>query len=1458
MPYVPKSAAQTFEIGWNKSIAWAQANGMSASSYLPVYQLDLTRLQQGEYPMSAGERNRAILAAHTPNMVTPSTTARTHPQAGNVVANMINTAKDLFTGLIHVPQQLWDSARATVDAVEGKASWEKRTTGSTLGHWMSTTLLSMIPGVADIGTILKADPTLSNAKGFEALAQHPLSSLLDLIPGSEGGLIGSLARRGILGATAAAALEDAGTRSSLLGRLGSLGGDIGTGQVGYIRGQGLGRMTMSQRLLDIASRVGPGGAGVGPMLSDLGADYNLASMMSQNEYSWLMDFPVRNLDELNDAQRDDFYRILDSRRIGGPNAAVQALQDPNIDSAVKQAVQSWLDGPLRFSTEEAIFSGKLKAVEGSEIAGTDTVAGERSYYAVPHIRAIETARVERDTAERAAVEAVHELHPLADEVATLDAMLPQVLQRVLTRVTAARRASAEDEGLLGNVTQPLARPTRLVKARGLAKDRQLQAVIREGGLVDDMIAQIRRDHDPAQMKALAEAMLSRLSKWGPRSVNAAEVPALGGLYQTVDAIRQYAVQYQKTAREIDRRINGTLEDQRHFQKEDWTYAAQQSKALKQRQATERENARTTYEQGRAQARGDFARRINQARASSVQLKAWATEEAEAQAATASRATLDGTIMPALRRRLYEIDQMTADAISRERRDYLQVDKVRRVERQRDVLAMQKRHYGETADLKRQIADRKVGYGEVVRELNRYAKAVNGFQKAIIDHPADEYRDAWLVLFHKHLLEHEESAVMKAETARYVSQVVRAKDREARLAELRSTTVLFAQYMELKFRTVFDDPRMDPEVAQAAKRARDEASAAADDELRTLIAQGFRVQYIPASANFDEFMDRDSVGPLIGRGIPNPDMTKSRAWASTPQRHDAAMGINKAVVQSLQRDSTIDFVEHSIKPLFVTRRQLTDLITTVYGVGAGLTEAAGNLQARYIDRALGDFHLRAFDPERLFGFRLPRWGKEEVYLPSSVVSALEQIQRSRRGILNKGTTLFRYSILGLSPRYDAHILGGGTAMLALRSTPYMPLMLAKAWRAMRDGTIPEIPGRAAVEEGFEDTIFRLWHEQGGRDMVNMMVAEHVERVQRVARAAATPMHLLKALGDLNFRFTRHVRSLQASVAYMDAAAKVERAGRVLIEDPDTGRMVDITARRAMEAGMRHVEEVFGNLGAMSPFERNVATTMLPFYGWQKHILKYVLSFPFDHPWRAVVLSQMADQASQSVPLAFPVRLQLLYFLGSPDKQGNVDALNIDELDPFRTVANYFTLSGVIESLNPAFGAPLTMAFGSQATYGSSALYPTVSYTSFYGIREAGAQGSVLTAIGQFSPQVTAARSALDAVRTVRSEWKTNRSAAIKTLLSNLNIPLVTPPVNLKQLAARGEESRYEVAKTAAYNAFQSGTFKSIHGYRTVPNPLNPDYTISPAQLEALYRFAQKATPGVAPIESLIPPPTPYGY
>jgi hypothetical protein len=166
---------------------------------------------------------------------------------------------------------------------------------------------------------------------------------------------------------------------------------------------------------------------------------------------------------------------------------------------------------------------------------------------------------------------------------------------------------------------------------------------------------------------------------------------------------------------------------------------------------------------------------------------------------------------------------------------------------------------------------------------------------------------------------------------------------------------------------------------------------------------------------------------------------------------------------------------------------------------------------------------------------------------------------------------------------------------------------------------------------------------------------------------------------------------------------------------------------------------------------------------------------------------------------------------------------------------------------------------QMVYGSNELYPNLTYNQFYGIDVAGSQGNLETGLSQFTPQLGALAAAFDAATQNRSLAVTNPAAFTKSIFNSLNIPFAqVQHVNLKQMAAQDEIARYDVAKQAASNAWTTGDFSYLDGYASVPNPLNVDYNITPAQLQAVYNMALAQFPGQAPADVVIPPPTPPGF
>jgi len=1449
-----RPAVETFTSQWNKAAAWAQAQGIPASTYLPVYQYDQQRLQNYGYGMSAAERNRAILAAQNPNNVTPAPTD--NPNPSNVFGNARHDVASIATGLINLPEGLWHLTQNTVMDIADPKRLEAKTFGGTVGNWLNDTLLSLIPGAADVGTVLQTDPSLSGSSGAKKLAEHPLVSGLDVVP--FGDIFGGLTAR-------AAATTELGAR--LAGHLGMTPAQIGDASSASLIAKGIANITPSGRLSKLGVTLDngmPRKLSLGEIVNswaqghnytdvtkatrDLAAAVNDTGQMAFDTKNWIYAPFSEAVQHLSPAEKAKMGAILDNFALKKGDVVAQALDDPATTPALREALEQW-QRVMSYEAEDKL--SRLDEKGNPAVVALRTTDGGTGLYESSPVA--EPAKAWKG-AEKAREGFLRELEPtdrLVKHAQANRAVLETTAGKLTTALQAAQQRMATDSRL----DETVSRPKTKFRAESIKRRPQAETLLGQGGEVESLI-QLMKDGKIDQISALVPHMLRSLSRWDAKAMDASVDPA----YM---AVRDLVAQTSKVV-SIGRRLTRAIDD-RIYEREgqaqhEVTALDEHQQALRDRADAakrERQAEGRSLRQRHSRERTLMGEKTRRARERNDLLRAQLIDAVRTRGDNAAvRATPEqlAEIMRGVRQEEARVNQAwlaSRRKISHDDSIGTQALKDRhRAERAEQRLDHHKRLTAQT-DRHREIVEGRKTAKAWLQAAKVYGDALRAYQESIWEHPPANYRDAYMAIYERNLLKH--TKVMDT-VKKGLQRKLSLTERE--VAERTKDPRILAELSMLYFHDIFDDPTMDAELRSEATQARTEAATSARDEIQTLQAQGLDPPYVPVTHAWDESRVGKQIHPIVGRGIPKEDAVKARMFDLTSDRHNFEVAADKALRQTVMRDAHIDLLEHHIKPITVTAGQLRDFIVQMNGLGFGHGKT-GTVPTSIEDAAV-KYGLRKFDPKALYGFRLPSWGNEDLYLPASTVRALENINRhTELGLIGKGTEVFRFSILALSPRYTAHVLFGGTTMLALRSSPYALTMIGKAWKMVRTGQVDEFMRHTRnTEIGFQPDPLSEYNFRAAHDAVRLGAEEHIVLRQKIAIQAAKPLHWVKALGDLNYAFTGFVREMQSSIALLDGSAKAGRRGS--FTDPVTGERVAMTAERMAYEGQHHVEQVFGNLRRMSPIERSIATSFMPFYGWTRHILGYVMTYPFDHPWRAMVLSQVAYHESAAVPKGLPMRLQFLLQLGSPDNMGNVTTVDTRFLDPFRDVANYASLTGYIQALNPAITAPLSFISPSLAQYGDNSLYPTLTYNDIYGISTAGNQGNLGTAVEQFIPQVGTLGTLMQAVGAARGEWQTNRKAAIKGIYQSLGIPGQVATVNLKQIAAKDEAARYQVAKAASAQALQTGDFSGLAGYASVPNPLNADYEISPQQLAAMYNQALAAYPGAPPAATLTPPPTPSGY
>ena len=741
---------------------------------------------------------------------------------------------------------------------------------------------------------------------------------------------------------------------------------------------------------------------------------------------------------------------------------------------------------------------------------------------------------------------------------------------------------------------------------------------------------------------------------------------------------------------------------------------------------------------------------------------------------------------------------------------------------------------------------------------RAQKAHAELAKYVFDHPSGEWANVQKVEFEKAFLASDKAeGLMDLQAAGLKESMQLSPEGQAIIDKMRSQPMKFQELM-----AAYSDPSYhSPLLPNMTPQDHAIITNTALHNLDLIRATGERPLYVPSLS------PRDINKGLLSNRIAfvaNKAPTVNAAHAKTMDMsstvNDVMLGVYKSTKELLQRNAKLETFRSILQPMLSDSTSLRRAVIrdNLRGIEAESTMGPlGSVESLIKN----NYHLEPFDIKASTGLDPSEFGlnpDETYYLPREFGKQMDKMFNPKSpnalsGAYDKSTGVFKYSILALSPRYTAHIALGGSMLLILRAHPSAFLYVGKAMKevnAYHRGEISELDPmvfKGPTAYGSPDQVIL---SRGGASLAKLNLQEKLVSMG-INPKVATVAQFLRAAGDINFRFTNYISDMQRAVAFLDGARHAE--GKKTYIDATTGEKVAMTSDRAHQEGMMAVERVMGNLQAMTPLERGVARKIMPFYGWTKHIIKYVLTYPSDHPWRTQFLSTLATQNSENFSSGLDQRMQLLFFIGSPDPSGNITAVDARQMNPFRDVANYATLGGWFSALNPIITGPLE-TIDPNLTFGGNVLHPNITYNSVYGTNQAGPAGNIVTGLEQEVPEIGALDNAIGLTSQARSIKASGGSA--KAIFNALAIPWVPQQLNLQQISAKHEIDRYHQAAADALSAWQTGDFSALMKYPgTVPDPLQAGYNITPAQLATQYANALKQFPGAPPSETVAPLPAP---
>lgn len=586
-------------------------------------------------------------------------------------------------------------------------------------------------------------------------------------------------------------------------------------------------------------------------------------------------------------------------------------------------------------------------------------------------------------------------------------------------------------------------------------------------------------------------------------------------------------------------------------------------------------------------------------------------------------------------------------------------------------------------------------------------------------------------------------------------------------------------------------------------------------------------------------------------VPNvPSSTKARQWDLAPGYKDFTIAATDQMIEYLRRRET----EVAIKQVADMVGEPESALRAQYADVAEYRHAAAPVKS--VEQHMQDLineNWTKFDPEQM-GYNwgspyLNQLNQQGVMIPKNVADNLKDLSKPKQiagGLFDPMTKTFRIAVVGLSLRTQIYNIVGGAVSNELRNPGSMLRQMDKVrdyLDATKSGDYSKIPRELQEFIGSQKaTIMELddiaqgkvrgkatafaYQYLKGKKMRQMWDAEQaakqVGQPSKMSRANDGIKRATQKLYDFNGLFDDMYRV----VSYWDEFEKATKKG--------------VTAERAAAQAVGETRKVLQDWMGMTPMERSVMKSIVPFYGFMSHAVRFVMQYPLDHPLRAEIISKLAMAEMEDMN-GMPKRFLSSLFFGEQDEKGKQNAFNLAPMNPFGDVANMLTIQGFLGATNPAITTALQMAGLEQ---GEAELYPSLRYDPETGRLAAKSTNPLLAALDNTIPQSGIVTAMLGLNAQFNETMQRDPAAANRFFLSSLTVPILWREYSIPQEQFKAEVARYEGQEVVKNQALKTGDWNEALRYPNLQQYLEALDSIPPEELSAFQQRTAEDISGLA--------------